>query len=408
MAFSLPWLGGGCARSGFGPAQRFSDDRDGQPDGDSTGFGAGDDSSATGDRNGNGDDRRPAACVETSPIRLTDEPGESRTADIVWDGASYWIAWINTPGGGGPNWQAYHMQVASDGSILASTRPASSGARSASGVSIGLTAAGFAVAWIDSRTGSTATYLAGFDSTGTKLTVDQNIAGGAVPFLVGGNTAIGALVGMSFGIATPPEFTFGSGAIPLASAHSTKAITWTGSSFALVTSAADPTGQTTNALMFVQYDEAGMQIGSVARAGDISTSQTGAGMVWTGSGFGLVSLTGSSPTASLTFDRLDATGEPAIDRVVLFPTGFTGDPDIAWNGETFGIVYTDETTGQVNVMFLEVDVDGQITSGPTLLGSGGRASQSPAIVWSGSAYGVAWQESVVDNAELFFQQRCRP
>ena len=78
-------------------------------------------------------------------------------------------------------------------------------------------------------------------------------------------------------------------------------------------------------------------------------------------------------------------------------------PSIAWSGKEFGVAWVDERHGDPEIYFARVKADG---SG--LVGKEQRVSNAPfestlpVLVWNGASYGLAWQDSRRQYANIYF------
>jgi len=86
----------------------------------------------------------------------------------------------------------------------------------------------------------------------------------------------------------------------------------------------------------------------------------------------------------------------------LVPAGNSPqNPEIAWDGTNFGIVYDDFDFGQSSsgVYFLIVNTNGQVVQGPIKINAKAFALY-PKIVWTGSAYGILYTAGVKSGTQF--------
>jgi hypothetical protein len=118
--------------------------------------------------------------------------------------------------------------------------------------------------------------------------------------------------------------------------------------------------------------------------------------VWTGSGYGLV-----WQDDGIFFARLDETGNKIGDDIPVTWRG-GGNPSLAWTGSEFGVAWTDSPGSQVDIYFARLDVTGAKIGTDVRVTDDPANSYSPALVWSGHEYGVAWYDDRDGNDEIYF------
>lgn len=117
-------------------------------------------------------------------------------------------------------------------------------------------------------------------------------------------------------------------------------------------------------------------------------------------------------TATLSFLSNDPV-IPAYSHTFVFLTpveavritsrnGESVSPCIVWTGTEWGIVWQDYRDGNYEVYFARVGADGQKTGDDVRVTSAGGDSRSPEMVWTGSAYGIAWIDNRDPQEEVYF------
>ncbi|MBI2895859.1 MAG: putative metal-binding motif-containing protein [Deltaproteobacteria bacterium] len=71
---------------------------------------------------------------------------------------------------------------------------------------------------------------------------------------------------------------------------------------------------------------------------------------------------------------------------------FVGEPMLAWTGTEWGVVYEDVADGALGIFFRQIDSDGLGLDFPVLISVGDEGSYAPAIAWTGSSWGAVWSE----------------
>jgi hypothetical protein len=131
-------------------------------------------------------------------------------------------------------------------------------------------------------------------------------------------------------------------------------------------------------------------------------------VVWTGSEFGIVWMQytqpGSNGPLNLFFRRADANGDPvgAVTRVTNVSAN-TLWPSLVWTGTEYGLVWEDSRDGHREVYFVRIDAVGQVVPPEVRLTFSSRESFNPMLVWNGGGYAVSYSSapSVFDNGDLY-------
>ncbi|HZS39281.1 MAG TPA: hypothetical protein VFF06_20760, partial [Polyangia bacterium] len=76
--------------------------------------------------------------------------------------------------------------------------------------------------------------------------------------------------------------------------------------------------------------------------------------------------------------------------------------DVAWDGQSFGIVMNGAGADQYEINSISVAPDGTLLAGPTKVPDGGNNSVLPAIAWAGSYYAVAWADTRPGSPAIFY------
>jgi hypothetical protein len=191
-----------------------------------------------------------------------------------------------------------------------------------------------------------------------------------------------------------------------AASESVSPVVAAGTELVVLGSAADEKDDGEQKVFFVPASSPSGRRNPVAIAGEEAAAPA---VAWAGSGFGVVweesSGTDDEPESRIRFVRLDRDGRRLGAGVVLGADG-SSEPTLVWTGREYGLAWTECATSDCEtgwVKFARLDSSGVPTGAPVQMGAfndfGGVA---PAIVWSGSEYGVAWADSRVGNAEVYF------
>jgi hypothetical protein len=176
-------------------------------------------------------------------------------------------------------------------------------------------------------------------------------------------------------------------AIPLSSAPlgaGVPEIFWTGQEFAVTW-----TDYSSNGIhvAFTRIDPAGNVTGpptltSLVDFGELSVA-------FNGNEFAIVRSSGGS----LWFSRLSYDGTPAGDETQILSDGAQRySPRLVWSGNGYGVVSALAQGSLPAIELLVLSEDGALIQPPKIIqDSASDATQYPAITWTGSEYGIAWQ-----------------
>ena len=93
------------------------------------------------------------------------------------------------------------------------------------------------------------------------------------------------------------------------------------------------------------------------------------------------------------FTLLHADGSEAASAVrVSDSAGAKAAPDVAWNGESFAVVWSDALTGVSNIHFALVDAEGEVQRNGAALNPTAAPSATPSVAWTGEDWVVVWTD----------------
>ena len=91
------------------------------------------------------------------------------------------------------------------------------------------------------------------------------------------------------------------------------------------------------------------------------------------------------------------------DEVDLTPTAASvGAPRIVWSGTEYGVAYSDTRDGNTEVYFARFDASFNGIGADIRVTDAAGSSLSPYVAWTGTEYGVAWQDDRDGNTEIYF------
>ncbi len=113
----------------------------------------------------------------------------------------------------------------------------------------------------------------------------------------------------------------------------------------------------------------------------------------------------TEPPSEVFITLLNADGTQAHPAVRLSDSGSAkATPDVAWNGESFAVVWSDALAGVSNIYFGLADAEGVVQrAGATLINTP-MPSTYPAVAWNGQDWVVVWRDgSDATNGQILAQ-----
>jgi hypothetical protein len=170
--------------------------------------------------------------------------------------------------------------------------------------------------------------------------------------------------------------------------HIPLGIVWTGSEFGTTWLADDMTYGTTQ---FRRMADSGMPQIPVLDVADVPDHQLGTDLAWSGSEFGVLWTDNRSGDWEIYFNRIGPAGiEVGSDVRVLGPISSTSWLDIIWTDAFYVATWTDNGL----VYMASISPLGGIVGSSILVSeeSGMHGYSSPVVAWTGSSLGVVWHE----------------
>ena len=126
--------------------------------------------------------------------------------------------------------------------------------------------------------------------------------------------------------------------------------------------------------------------------------------VWLGSDMGAAWSENDSTTEDIHYYRFPLSGISAGRSRQVTTDGISRYPSLAYTGSSIGLAWVDDraSTGIQEVYFLVMDEDGFRLTAETQITASGTEATLPSLEWTGSEFGVAWQDRRDGNLEVYF------
>ena len=136
--------------------------------------------------------------------------------------------------------------------------------------------------------------------------------------------------------------------------------------------------------------------------GDISTSSS---LAWADSVFGVSWTDGRDGNREIYFARLSASGAKLGDDLrVTYNANYTLNPSLAWTGSEFGVSWEDHPDPNSLIYFVRLSASGQKLGEDLRVSADSKVNTAyvPSLAWADSGFGVSWQDRRDDNFEIYF------
>jgi len=126
-------------------------------------------------------------------------------------------------------------------------------------------------------------------------------------------------------------------------------------------------------------------------------------IVWAGDQFGLAWVDDRDGNNEIYLGRVSpAAEELGAETRETDAAGDSFDPSIAWSGSEFGLAWYDTRDGSEEIYFARIDGASAKIGADVRVTNASGVSAHPSLVWSGSEYGLAWDDQRDGNAEIYF------
>jgi len=149
-------------------------------------------------------------------------------------------------------------------------------------------------------------------------------------------------------------------------------------------------------------DPGGTAIAAPVRLTEDPAPSSSPSIAWDGSDFVVAWSDAPDGAAGVYVTRLSVSGVEEGGEVLAMavPVG-AGDPCVLWTGSLIGIAWSERMSGEDDVRFTVLDPSGEPLADAVTISPAGGSSLAPAVSWSGSRFGIAWQDDRDGNPEIY-------
>jgi hypothetical protein len=156
-------------------------------------------------------------------------------------------------------------------------------------------------------------------------------------------------------------------------------------------------------LYFTRVSAAGVKLIADARLTTDAASSTAASLVYSGSEYAVAWDDNRDGNDEVYFARVSAAGaKVGSDQRVSLGLDYSSAPSLAWTGGACAAAWSDHRDGNAEIYFARLSAAGALLGGEQRLTANGSASLVPALAAAADEYGTAWQDNRDGNDEIYF------
>lgn len=328
---------------------------------------------------------------------------------MAWTGSEFGIAYEDNITG---HTEIHIRRMSADGSPVGDSLPLTDHSEGGAGVSAAITWTGseFGIAWTDGRDGQGEIYFVRVNSIGNKIGVESRITNttaspegvsvawtGSEFGLIWGEERSGGDEQVYFsrvniiGDKVGSDFAVTSDAVYSSGYSMDTALAWNGVNYAV--SWTDDRVDDDGDIYFLLLSPTGTRSTSDIRLTDLTSGDRGQSVVWTGSEFG-VGWYNDGSGDEIYFVRVSSTGDIVSSSIrITNDSSQSNDTTLAWTGSQFAFKWADLREGNHEIFMTLTDPIG------TKVGSDVRITNDPGfshrsdMAWTGSEFGIAWEDT---------------
>jgi len=346
-------------------------------------------------------------------LRVTNDAGTSEYTSLSWTGSEFGVSWQDRRDG---NYEIYFARISSSGAKLGSDLRVTNDTSNSVIPSLSWTGSEFGVSWQDYRDGNYEIYFARISSSGAKLGSDLRVTNDARYSCYPSLSWTGSEFGVSweddrdlnweiyFARISSSGAKLGSDLRVTNDASSSMhpSLSWTGSEFGM---SWEDIRDRNYEIYFARVSSAGAKLGSDLRATNAAGASLYPSLSWTGSEFGVswMDYGDGNWNWEIYFARVSSSGAKlGSDLRVTNAASDSGYPSLSWTGSEFGVSWEDFRDGNAEIYFALVSSADAKLGEDLRVTNDASSSELPSLSWTGSEFGVSWQDNRDGNVEIYF------
>lgn len=294
-------------------------------------------------------------------INVSNDTYTSQDPSIVWTGSQFGVAWQGDPDS---NWDIFFAQLDPEGGPIGSTWPVTEQSSISQSPSVVWADGRFAFVWNDNGDGDYDIYYSAFNAAGAWLTSQYGLT------------------------STTGHHQYD------------PAMVWSGSHLAV---GWYDDRNATDEIYFTIFTWDGTLVASQVRVTDVASDKNRVDVAWSGSEYGLAWTDDRDGNFEVYFQSMNSTGTVIGSNTrITDATGYSGQPSIAWTGSVYWVAWVDDRDANSEIYMAEIAPPATKLSTDIRFTEDAAESGTPSIVWTGSVLGLAWQDMRDGNREIYF------
>ncbi|HUT53895.1 MAG TPA: putative metal-binding motif-containing protein [bacterium] len=145
------------------------------------------------------------------------------------------------------------------------------------------------------------------------------------------------------------------------------------------------------------------KIGQELRVTQAENNSWAPSLSWTGSEFGVIWEDNRDGNNEIYFARISAAGAKiGTDLRVTSDASDSLNPSLTWTGSEFGVIWEDFRDGNIEIYFARISAAGAKIGSDLLVTNNAGWSYFPSLSWTGSEFGVSWADDRDNASEIYF------
>ncbi|OGP60669.1 MAG: hypothetical protein A2V67_10620 [Deltaproteobacteria bacterium RBG_13_61_14] len=184
-------------------------------------------------------------------------------------------------------------------------------------------------------------------------------------------------------------------------------LSWTGSEFGVswqdYRDANYPISDWSYEIYFARVSSSGAKLGSDLRVTSAAGYSQWPSLSWTGSEFGVSWQDYRDWNYEIYFARISSAGAKiGSDLRVTDDAHDSEYPSLSWTGSEFGVSWNDRRDGNAEIYFARISSTGAKLGSDLRMTSDANYSRYPSLSWTGSEFGMSWHDTRDGNYEIYF------
>jgi len=155
-------------------------------------------------------------------------------------------------------------------------------------------------------------------------------------------------------------------------------------------------------IYFARYGVDGARVGAEVRVTDTAAESYDPSIVWTGSEYGVAYDEGGPTAGEVILLRVAADGSVVSAGLRSSDPRRSARASVAWDGGEYGVAWEDGRSGRNKAYFGLVGNDGAADGPEIALNVAPGESLGMSLVWNGSEYGLAWEDTRSGTSAIYF------